>query len=133
MTHAAGYALGDLITRAREGYPLELAARGDVVRSYVGVEEILLVALGELLDGRSGLFETAGAAEVEVEELARTSCRPRCARTCRSCASATPGPPPTATSAIPRACGSSPPATACRCAASRRGGRERGRARPSCA
>lgn len=72
MTHAGVYALGDLLGRASRGEPLEIAARGDVVRSYVGVEEVVGVALGELLDGRSDCFETAGEEEVEVEQLART-------------------------------------------------------------
>jgi len=44
------------------------------VRSYAGVEEVLLVALGELLDGRDARFDTAGEADIENEELARTAC-----------------------------------------------------------
>jgi UDP-glucuronate decarboxylase len=71
MTRPEAYALGDLIGRVQAGRPLELAARGDVVRSYVGVEEVVQVALGELLDGRDAVFETGGAAEVEIEGLAR--------------------------------------------------------------
>lgn len=71
MTHAGVYALGDLLARAQRGEPLEIAARGDVVRSYVGVEEVVLVALGELMESRSSSFETAGPEAVEVEELAR--------------------------------------------------------------
>lgn len=75
MTQPAVYALGDLIARARAGRPLELSARGDVVRSYVGVEEVVLVALGELLKARSAFFETAGDQAVEIEGLAHTVLR----------------------------------------------------------
>jgi nucleoside-diphosphate-sugar epimerase len=72
LTATGVYALGDLIQRAREGRPLELTARGDVVRSYAGVEEVVLVALGEALAGRDARFDTAGAVDVEIEQLART-------------------------------------------------------------
>lgn len=71
----SSYALADLIGRAQAGRPLELTARGSVVRSYAGVEEVVLVALGELLDGTDARFDTAGEAEVEVEELARAVLR----------------------------------------------------------
>lgn len=71
MSQAAGYALGDLIGRARDGRALEIAARGDVVRAFVAVEAVVLVALGELLDGRDAAFETGGE-PVEIEALART-------------------------------------------------------------
>jgi nucleoside-diphosphate-sugar epimerase len=70
ITHPDSYALGNLIRQAHAGGPLTLAARGDVIRSYTGVEEIVLIALGEAFADRSGLFETAGTEQIEVEELA---------------------------------------------------------------
>lgn len=70
--HISGpYALADLIAQARAGRPVEVSARGDVVRSYAGVEEVVAVAVGALLDGSDAAFDTAGEIEVEVEELAR--------------------------------------------------------------
>ena len=70
MSRPRAYALGDLILRAQAGEPLVVDATGAVVRSYVAVEDVVRVALGELLAGRDAFFETAGARRVEVEELA---------------------------------------------------------------
>lgn len=70
-----GYALGELIARAHQSRALELSAHGDVVRSYAGVEEVVLVALGELLDRRDARFDTAGEVDVELGELAHTVLR----------------------------------------------------------
>lgn len=70
MTQPGAYALGDLLLRARAGRPLDIAARGDVVRSYVAVEDVVAVALAELVAGRDAFFETAGDRTVEIEELA---------------------------------------------------------------
>lgn len=72
LTAVGTYALGDLIQRAKDGRPLELTARADVVRSYAGIEEVVLVALGEALAGRDARFDTAGEVNVEIEELACT-------------------------------------------------------------
>lgn len=71
MTHPEAYALGDLILRARAGLPLVISARGEVLRSYVAVEDVLAVALGELVAGRDAFFDAAGERAVEIEELAR--------------------------------------------------------------
>lgn len=71
MSRPEAYALGDLILKARAGQPLTIAARGDIVRSYSAVRDIVAVSLGELLDGRDAFFETAGERPVEIEELAR--------------------------------------------------------------
>ena len=75
MTRPDAYALGNLIRLAAAGEPLEVAARGDVLRSYVGVEEVVQTALGELFDGQSTVFETGGEQEVEIEELANAVLR----------------------------------------------------------
>lgn len=71
ISRPESYALGDLILRARDGRPLEIASPGDVVRSYVAVQDIIAVALGELMDGRDASFDTAGERPVEIGELAQ--------------------------------------------------------------
>lgn len=66
------YALGDLIARAQRGEPLLVRARGRVVRSFVAVEDLVTLALAELIaPGRPEVlqFDTAGAT-VEMGELA---------------------------------------------------------------
>jgi len=70
MSRPEAYALGDLILRARAGQPLAIASRGEVVRSYVTVGDVVAVALGELVAGRDAFFDAAGARAVEIEELA---------------------------------------------------------------
>jgi len=70
MTRPDAYALGSLVRQVQAGEALRIAAAGAVVRSYAGIEEIVSVALGELLDGRDGCFETGGAHRVEIGELA---------------------------------------------------------------
>ncbi len=71
MSQPKAYALGDLILRAQAGESLAIAARGEVVRSYVAVQDIVVVALGELLADRDAFFDAAGERPVEIEELAR--------------------------------------------------------------
>lgn len=66
------YALGDLIGSTLRGEPLQIKASGDVVRSYVGVDDLVAVVLAELLaPGRPQqlTFDTAGET-VEISELA---------------------------------------------------------------
>jgi UDP-glucuronate decarboxylase len=70
MTKPELYALGDLIMRASAGEPLEVRARGPVVRSYVAVGDVVQLALALLLDGESTQFDATGDRAVEVEELA---------------------------------------------------------------
>ncbi len=70
MTQPAAYALGDLIRQVRAGGVVRIGAAGKVVRSFAGVDEVVATALGELLDGRDGCFETGGDEPVEIGELA---------------------------------------------------------------
>jgi nucleoside-diphosphate-sugar epimerase len=70
MTKPHLYALGDLILRAHAEQPLEVRARGSVIRSYVAVEDVVQLAFVLLLDGASASFNTVGDRVVEVEELA---------------------------------------------------------------
>ena len=64
------YALGSLIRMAQAGGPLQVRARGPVLRSYVGVVEVLTLGLWALLSEEPVMFETAGHV-VEVGELAQ--------------------------------------------------------------
>jgi len=69
----AAFVLSDLIGQARAGGPLVLRAQRPVVRSYVDVEDLAVVAVGWALDEGAGddvVAETAGAEVVEVGELA---------------------------------------------------------------
>jgi UDP-glucuronate decarboxylase len=70
MTKPDLYALGNVIRQVQAGGPVRIGAAGKVVRSYAGVEEVVATALGELLDGRDGCFETGGGEPVEIDELA---------------------------------------------------------------
>lgn len=66
------YALGDLVAAVLRGEPLRIRARGDVVRSYVAVDDLVALALAELVapDRPAALtFDTVGAT-VEISELA---------------------------------------------------------------
>jgi len=67
------YAIADFCARLIGGRDIEIRARSRVVRSYVHVEDLLLLALGLLVLGPEGgqKFDTAGEVAVEVEELAR--------------------------------------------------------------
>jgi nucleoside-diphosphate-sugar epimerase len=68
------YALGDLIGAVLRGQPLRIRARGDVVRSYVAVDDLVRIVLAELIAPDRPdqlLFDTAGAT-VELDELAET-------------------------------------------------------------
>ncbi len=67
------YALGDLVGAALRGEPLRIQARGDVVRSYVAVDDLVTLVLAELTaPGRPAqlTFDTVGAT-VELGELAQ--------------------------------------------------------------
>ncbi|MCX6386199.1 MAG: NAD(P)-dependent oxidoreductase [Solirubrobacterales bacterium] len=66
------YAIGDLIGAALRGEPLRIRAGGDVIRSYVGVDDLVAVVLAELLAPDRPqylMFDTAGQT-VEIAELA---------------------------------------------------------------
>jgi nucleoside-diphosphate-sugar epimerase len=67
------YAIADFCMALIAGRDIEIRARSRVVRSYVHIDDLLLLALGLLLLGPDGAqkFDTAGEVEVEVEELAR--------------------------------------------------------------
>ena len=67
------YALASFLLALLEGRPIDIRAAGRVVRSYVHVEDLLLLSLGALLlqpDESSRLFDTEGERSVEVQELA---------------------------------------------------------------
>ncbi len=74
MTKPDLYALGSMIAMARHGGPIEVRARGPVVRSYCGVDEVVSLSLWAALGGGAALgdlvFDTAGT-PVEMGELAR--------------------------------------------------------------
>jgi UDP-glucuronate decarboxylase len=73
MTRPELYALGNIIGQTRQGGPVRVQARRHVVRSYVGVEDVVKVALVRLLDDVAPpetLFDTGGE-PLEIEELAR--------------------------------------------------------------
>jgi nucleoside-diphosphate-sugar epimerase len=66
-----GYALGDLVMRARRGEPLEVRACHGVYRSYVAADDVVATALAWLRsDEDDVVLETAGPEVVEVGELA---------------------------------------------------------------
>lgn len=69
ITKPAAYALGSLVQMAQAGGPLVVRARGRVVRSYAGVDEVLVLGLWSLLKGEPVVFDSGGTV-VEVEELA---------------------------------------------------------------
>ena len=70
MTKPGVYALGSLIGMATAGGPIEVRARGPVIRSYCGVNEVVALALWAALSGRAGVFDTCGTV-VEIGDLAR--------------------------------------------------------------
>lgn len=67
------YALGSMIGMAQRGGPVEVRARGPVVRSYCGVDEVVSLSLWAALGSRTPrtdlVFDTGGT-PVEVGELA---------------------------------------------------------------
>lgn len=63
------YALGAFITMAQAGGPVRVRAQGSVVRSYVGVAEVLAVGLWSLLSEIPLVFDSGGHV-VEMGELA---------------------------------------------------------------
>jgi len=67
------YAIADFCQKLVTGQNIEIRARRKVFRSYVHIEDLLLLALGMLLLGPDGVtrFDTAGEVDVEVEDLAR--------------------------------------------------------------
>jgi nucleoside-diphosphate-sugar epimerase len=58
-----------MIAMARSGGPVEVRARGPVVRAYCGVDEVVALSLWAALTGRAGTLDTGGTV-VEVGELA---------------------------------------------------------------
>jgi nucleoside-diphosphate-sugar epimerase len=69
MTKPGLYALGSMIGMAKAGGPIEVRARGPVLRSYCGVDEVVALALWAALSGRELVFDTCGTV-VEMGELA---------------------------------------------------------------
>jgi len=72
ITKPDRYALGTLIADARAGRPLRIHARGPVLRSYVAIEDVVVLGLLDLLDDSRPdqlTFDTAGDT-VEIGELA---------------------------------------------------------------
>jgi len=68
------YAIADFLLALIEGRRIEIRARGSVYRSYLHVEDLLLMALGILLlapDTHLVQFDTEGEVTIEVEDLAR--------------------------------------------------------------
>jgi nucleoside-diphosphate-sugar epimerase len=69
MTHAAHYALGDMIAAATAGSPIIVKATRPVLRSYCGVDEIIAVSFWAAHHHQELVFDTAGH-EVEMAQLA---------------------------------------------------------------
>ena len=71
INHWDRYALSSFIDQAQTQGVIRIAARRPVIRSYVHVHEFARVVLDAALGGdRIATFETAGAAEVEMGDLA---------------------------------------------------------------
>ena len=70
MTKPEAYALGSMIRMAVTGGPIEVRARGRVVRSYCGVDEVVALAVWAAITGRDGEFDSSGTV-VEMSDLAR--------------------------------------------------------------
>jgi len=58
-----------MIEMATVGGPIEVRARGPVLRSYCGVDEVVALALWAALSGRDVVFDTCGTV-VEIGDLA---------------------------------------------------------------
>lgn len=69
MTKPSAYALGNMIEMAAAGGPIVVRARGRVVRSYCGADEVVALALWMAVSGQSAVFDTGGTV-VEMQELA---------------------------------------------------------------
>lgn len=67
------YALSAFIMDALRGQPIQIRAQHRVMRSYVGVQELLGVVFALLTEGEEGAvrFDTAGVVALEVGEVAR--------------------------------------------------------------
>jgi nucleoside-diphosphate-sugar epimerase len=67
------YAIADFCSRLIAGQDIEIRAENKVFRSYVHIEDLLLLTLGLLLLGPDGeqKFDTAGELAVEMDDLAR--------------------------------------------------------------
>jgi len=68
------YALASFLVAMIQGRPIEIHARGRVIRSYLHVGDLLLLALGTLLLSPAAgpvRFDTQGAETIEIEALAR--------------------------------------------------------------
>lgn len=71
MNHAERYALGSLITQAKEGGPMRIQARRPVLRSYVHALELARVVFDLALDEAASItLDTAGEEVVELADLA---------------------------------------------------------------
>jgi len=68
------YALGSMIEMAILGGPIDVSARGPVLRSYCGVDEVVALALWAVISGRDAVFDTCGTA-VEIGDLAQLVAR----------------------------------------------------------
>jgi nucleoside-diphosphate-sugar epimerase len=71
------YALSSLIRAALAGSDIPVRARGQVLRSYVHVEELMAVLVGraqQSAPGRSQPFDSAGTEIVEIGDLAGVVC-----------------------------------------------------------
>ncbi len=73
INKTATYAIADFCAALIAGRDIQIRARSKVVRSYVHIEDLLLLALGLLLLGPDGAqkFDTAGEVAMEMEDLAR--------------------------------------------------------------
>lgn len=69
MTKPELYALGSMIGMARSGGPIQVRATGSVIRSFVGVDEIVALSLWAAMTGRDAVFDTGGE-PIEVGDLA---------------------------------------------------------------
>lgn len=71
------YALSSLIRSALAGGDIPIRAQGPVFRSYVHVEELMAVLVGQVQSSTPGPlrpFDSAGTEVVEIGDLARTTC-----------------------------------------------------------
>jgi len=64
------YALASMIEMAEAGGPINVLARGPVLRTYCGVDEVIALSLWAAVTGHDAVFDTCGAV-VEMGDLAR--------------------------------------------------------------
>lgn len=69
ITKPEAYALGSFLTMGARDGVIDVQARGPVVRSYCGVDEVVALSLWSAVHGRAEVFDSGGPV-VEMSELA---------------------------------------------------------------